>query len=45
MQGDFIGVTGEIKMNDNLSFSQPAQSPAGKTCHVYKTTEDVPEGP
>lgn len=44
VHSDFIGVTGEIKMNDNLSFSQPAQSPAGKTCHVCKATQNIPEG-
>lgn len=45
VHSDFIGVTGEIKMNDNLSFSQPAQSPAGKTYHVCKATQNIPEGP
>lgn len=44
VQSDFVGVTGEIKMNEKLCFSQPAQSLAGKTC-AYKTTQNIPEGP
>ena len=44
LQGDFGGVTGETKMNENVFFPRSAQTLAGKMilC-VYKAARNIPE--